>query len=1006
LPLQQGVQELQQFIAPLPEATEQVALAGSVGFVGNIQGTLRSPQVSGTASLANIALNRWALDPLITGPVRLDASGTTVDLQGSASDRIQLALDNRYLPTGFDVQLQELKATGSREGNLLKTTVAHVPIQEFRSLIPPGLLPPLIAAQPLAGDFSGQVDVNLSNWGLAGTVEIAGLKVGPLQAEQFTGGVQYIDGAIALEGAELRTGETLYLFSGRAIPFGPDPQVQAEAEIVNGDLKDMLAALEIAQLSDVLQLTRTVSSPATGSAADLVTVGVGQSQIPLPPQPESDAAEADSQELDLERLSEILALLDQSQQDSINALPLPPLKFVRGGITGKLSIGGSLKNGFDGLQGEVNLQGENWQWGNYVADRVTIKGNLQEGIVAIQPFELQTGEGTILLSGVFGADNINGQVQITDFPIITLQDLIPLPPAIGFGGQINATATLAGDRANPQMLGRVNITDANINDTPIDTATANFNYNKSVLRFGARSTLIESGTPLTLTGRIPYQLPIPGTSPPPDYGVEVSANLKNDGLAILNIITHQQLIWQGGDAAVDVKLVGQLDPETQRLAALIADGEVRIADGVVGSALLPEEPLTNINGYIHLDFDQIEVQELTGQFGGGAIAIAGNLPTFQRTPQANPLTVQMQQLNVELRGVIEGIIDGQVQVLGTALAPEVTGDVGVSNGEVQLLGVAGLTSKVAGGDGDGLGGGLTSLVELRDLKITLTNDFILRQFPILEFAARGSLTVNGVLPNLEPQGEIDLTRGYLNLFTTQFRLDGDYLNQALLSPITGLDPFLDMRLIGSVLETERRAFAVESANAEVADQPTNVGSLQSLQVIAEVQASAFQLIETLRTSQRQGLSPNNRLIALSSSPRRSETEILALMGGTFVNSVAGGDNTALVGGLANIAGSALFGDIQRTVSDTFGLSEFRIFPAQVINTDEDADSSDGTLGIAVELSKTVADRASISVFQFLTPANQPPRFNIRYRIDENFTLRGSTDLEGDDRAVLEYEVRF
>ncbi|NEO88427.1 MAG: hypothetical protein F6J87_30000, partial [Spirulina sp. SIO3F2] len=39
LPLQQGVQELQQFIAPLPEATEQVALAGSVGFVGNIQST-------------------------------------------------------------------------------------------------------------------------------------------------------------------------------------------------------------------------------------------------------------------------------------------------------------------------------------------------------------------------------------------------------------------------------------------------------------------------------------------------------------------------------------------------------------------------------------------------------------------------------------------------------------------------------------------------------------------------------------------------------------------------------------------------------------------------------------------------------------------------------------------------------------------------------------------------------------------------------------------------------
>ena len=506
LPLQQGFQELQQFISPLPDATEQVALGGSVGFVGTVQGNWRSPLVSGTASLNDVAVNRWELEPLISGPVNLDSSGASVEMRGER-DRIQLAIDNSYLPTSFDVQLNTLQATGRREGQLLKTDLANVPLGEFRSLIPAGFLPPLVAAQPIGGDFSGQVDVNLNNWGIAGTVAIADLRVGPLQAEQFSGGVQYIDGAIALEKAELRTGETRYLFSGRAIPFGPDPQVQAEAEIVNGNLKDMLAALEIAQLSDVLQLSRTFTSPALGTAADLETVAVGQSQVPLPPQP--DRGEPESRELDLARLSEILALLEQREQDSIDSLPLPALKFVRGGITGKLSIGGSLKNGFNGLEGEVDLQGEDWQWGNYVADRVTIQGNLKEGVVAVQPFELQTGKGSILLSGVFGADNINGQVQITDFPIITLQDLIPLPPAIGFGGEINATVTLAGDRANPQAVGQVNITGANINDTPINSANARFGYNNAVLRFGARSTLVESGTPPHPDG----SNPLPATDP-------------------------------------------------------------------------------------------------------------------------------------------------------------------------------------------------------------------------------------------------------------------------------------------------------------------------------------------------------------------------------------------------------------------------------------------------------------------------------------------------------------
>ncbi|MEM8639831.1 MAG: translocation/assembly module TamB domain-containing protein [Cyanobacteria bacterium P01_G01_bin.54] len=988
LPLQEGLRDLQQLVT-LPVETTQISLGGAASFQGTVQGTVRAPEVAGDLTLDRLALNRWAFDPQFTGPVSIRPGGSTVNLVGER-DRLDVALDNRYLPTSFDVQLQDLHARGVREGNLLKTTVENLSLRRLKGLLPPGLLPPLVAAQPLSGKLTGRFDVDLNTWGIAGQVAIAPFVLGPLQASEFSGGVQYVGGAIALENAELTTGNTRYGLSGRLIPTGSDPEVQAQVEIIQGDLRDILAALEIAKISDLLRLSRTVSAPAKGSAADLDTVAVGDGNAPLQAQ--------------LDRLSEILTLNQQRQQESIDALPLPPLEFVSGAISGHIVMGGPLKDGFNGVQGEVDLQGEDWEWGNYVADRVTIKGSLQEGVVAIQPFELQSGEGSILLSGVFGADSINGQVQVTDLPIITLQDLIPLPPAIGLGGQINATATLAGDRSNPQVLGRVNITDANINDTPIDTATANLNYNQSLLRFRARSTLIEGGTPLTLTGRIPYQLPIPGTSPPADYGVELTAKLQDDGLAILNIITRQQLAWQQGQAAVDVTLKGWLDPETLRLAALTADGDVRLADGVMRSALLPDEPLTDLQGHIHLNFDQIDVEQLTGQFGGGAIAIAGSLPTFQRRAPDNPLTLQMQQLTVALKGVFAGTIDGQVQVLGTALAPEITGQVGVSNGQVQLLGVAALSNAVAAEEGSG--GGLASLVEFRDLQIALTNDFILRQFPILEFAARGNLTLNGVLPNLEPDGDIDLTRGYLNLFTTNFRLDNEYRNQALLSSITGLDPYLDLRLIGSVLETERRAFAVETVSSEVEDRSTNLGSIQSLRVQAEVQASALELIETLSTSNQTGLGANNRLITLTSSPRRSETEILALLGGTFVNSVAGGDNTALVGGLANIAGSALFGDVQRTISDAFGLNEFRVFPAQVIDDDEEADSSAGTLGIAVELSKSLSDRASVSVFQFLTPPNQPARFNVRYRIDDNFTVRGSSDLRGDDRAVLEYEVRF
>jgi translocation and assembly module TamB len=497
-------------------------------------------------------------------------------------------------------------------------------------------------------------------------------------------------------------------------------------------------------------------------------------------------------------------------------------------------------------------------------------------------------------------------------------------------------------------------------------------------------------------------LPIPGTSPPQDYRIVIDAQVKDDGLGILNVLTRRRLAWLGGEGEVDVEITGQLNPETNRLDSLVAEGLVVLNGGVMGSKFLQQQ-ITDLTGTIALNLDRIDVEQLSGSFGGGAIAIAGSLPTFERVPQDNPLTVQLAQLAVELPGAFSGDIAGQVQILGSALNPEVTGDIGVSDGDVQLLGVAALTEGETTGGESAIAASSTGFLEFRELNISLTDDFIIRQFPILELVARGDLTVNGIFPFIEPEGEIALTRGYVNIFTTTFRLDGNYDNRALLSPITGIDPYLDLRLVGSVIETQRRTLAVESFSSEVADN-FNVGTSQSLQVRAEVQASALELVETLKTSAATGQRPGRRLIALRSSPSRSETEILALLGGTFINSVAGGNDDAIVGGIANIAGNALLGDIQASIARALSLTEFRVFPAPVI--EPESKTPTGELGVALEIGKTVFDRASVSVVQFVTPENQPTRFNVRYRINDSFTVRGTTDFRGDDRAVIEFETRF
>lgn len=148
---------------------------------------------------------------------------------------------------------------------------------------------------------------------------------------------------------------------------------------------------------------------------------------------------------------------------------------------------------------------------------------------------------------------------------------------------------------------------------------------------------------------------------------------------------------------------------------------------------------------------------------------------------------------------------------------------------------------------------------------------------------------------------------------------------------------------------------------------------------------------------------SSQIIELTSDPPRSESEIVALIGGSFINNLSqGGDGIA---GLAGIAGSVFlpglegfFGDI----GEKIGLSEFRIFPTAVTSGRE---SNSSVLGLAAEFGVDITNNLSVSVLRILTD-NQPTQFGLRYRFNPEFTLRGSTDFSGDTRAILEFQRRF
>ncbi|NJL84180.1 MAG: hypothetical protein HC890_16960, partial [Chloroflexaceae bacterium] len=106
-------------------------------------------------------------------------------------------------------------------------------------------------------------------------------------------------------------------------------------------------------------------------------------------------------------------------------------------------------------------------------------------------------------------------------------------------------------------------------------------------------------------------------------------------------------------------------------------------------------------------------------------------------------------------------------------------------------------------------------------------------------------------------------------------------------------------------------------------------------------------------------------------------------------------------GLFNLAGSALLGNFQRQITRALGLSEFRIFPAPLIDPEERTT----TFGLAGEAAVDLGDRLSLSVLKLLNP-DRAAQYGVRYRISESTVLRGSTDFDDDSRGTIEFERRF
>jgi translocation and assembly module TamB len=945
----------------------KVPLKGNLNATVNAAGSLASfdPQtirLTGNLRLQDLVVQNLAFDPLLQGQVNIaPGQGVNLLLAGD-QDRIELALAPNYRPISFLVRLDEAVAAGKTQGDRLLVSTQNIPLNLLTNFAP---LPGPIASKPLAGNLSGEFDINLANFNISGTnVAIAKPQIGTLTGDSLTGNFNYTGTGANFSNVEFQKGNTRYLISANINNLtSSDPQFQAKVQVPQGRIQDVLAAL---QISDFQDLTSGFGNRDYGDAADIPTISAGLPDASLLTQ--------------IRRFSEIQALLGQQRQQRETAL-IPELRDLSGNFSGEIAVNGSLRQG---IAANFNLQGQEWKWQRYQADRIIAQGSFEKGILTLLPLRIASNNSLFAFSGTLGGEQQSGQVRIENLPAETIQNFVNLP--LDLTGNLNGTATLSGSVANPQARGEINLVEGTLNQTPVQSAQGSFNYADSRLDF--YSTAIVTGNdPIQITGSVPYQLPF-ASVPPSSDRLTLDVNLANQGLALLNLISRGQVTWVDGQGRVDLAVRGSINQQTGKIEQLVAQGVATVDGATINAQALQDAPLTEVTGRILFDFDRIQVESLQGKFSNGQVIAAGAIPIFQPLPTDNPLTVTLDRLALNLKGRYNGGVNGQAIVTGTVLEPKIGGAIELANGQILLeeeVSAANGATTESQGNSSADTETQASSVGFNNLRLTLGRNVEISRPPILNFLATGEIAINGTLDDIRPNGRVELRRGQVNLFTTQFRLARGYPQTATFRSDRGLIPYLDVRLVALVPETTRsRVLNDPFLSAEINDAPTNfLGSLRTVRIQARVSGSADRLTESLE---------------LTSNPPRTEAEIVALLGGGFVETLGRGQTTL---GLANLAGSALLGNIQNAIGDALGLSEFRLFPTVV--TSERRGSS--TLGFGAEAGVDITDKLSASVLTILN-ADQPPQYSIRYRVNDQVLLRGSTDFSGDTRAVVEYESRF
>ena len=933
----------------------------SLTFNGVLDGIGKVPQVAGDLLLAGLRVDKLAFDPRLEGKLNFDGNqGLNVDLRGKR-DRISARLDRAFRPIAFNVNLGEATANGKRlenNPNRLQVAIANLPL-------------PLIAAIAGSNDVSGKLSSNLvvdftNNPTAVGEVIVDRPRFGRVVAERAVAKISYVNGILDVSNGNLivRQGESNNEYKFR-LTYNPniDEQIAGAIEIAQGRMQDLFATLQWANVVDVTQGINF----AKNSASELQPLeAIRLLGEPLYKQ--------------LQYLTQIE--LRQEQQETVNSsrnFNLPPLTDFRGDISGKIAFGLSKSRG---VSLDFNIVGKKFEYGKFAVDDIKLDGKYFNGVFAIANASLQSdksfGRITNARLRLIPAANPllsfreqSGEIELKDFPIESLRPL-PFFSAIPFDltGKVNGNLSITGTNLlDTKVVGNLSLADGSVNRQAIELIAVKFIYDKLNINFDANMKV--AGKDAVLASG--------------NYGIfgifNVKLSVKDEGITFINIF-NQPVRWVTGKGNINLTASGTFkDPKIA--------GKVTVDNAQVKIAGLPGD-FTEVQGDIDFTSDRL-ISNIMGNFNEGKLSLKGILPIsnsgllIEGSPEyQQALAINADKLKLNIRDISSDNFNTRIIVLGSLLLPRITGEVALGDGRLVIGNEAASNSENLASASASANNDLVNVV-LDRLTVKLQNMQVTR-FPLFNFLGEGTLIVNGTLLKPEPNGKINVTRGQFNAISTRFRLDRAYENFVEFRPSQGLNPILNVRVTGAVAEITRVPINSNRPNDLFSPNEvpvSNLGAQRTLRVQASVTGTAT--------------APD---IRLSSSPPRSQAEILALIGGGILQQQGGSDPASA---LASFAGGTVLNFLQDAIGDALNLAEFNLSP---VTTNTNGSSRSGTLGLSAEAAVDISNNFSISLQRIINDSTQPTNFSIRYRLDPNILLRGNYGSDGKTGVSIEYENRF